>query len=630
LKKVIRIILAIALVTVVCVSSLAVVNVVSGREREEDSEDCCCCESTPFFYVGRDWTTKGNWIEHGYGDCGYALPYGEPNEREIAIGSISAVEYGYLEANMSWRTPWSVEPPLPEQKFYPYQDYRGGYNILDYEVLGSEGPPRALVDVDSDEYRTTWYYNDSSIVIDVSVSGDYRVALYFLDWYMPKNIVNITVSSGGYSADTSLGEGVPGNYFKEAFASGVYALFDVHSEGKININVTKFSGDGAVISGVFLDTIGPVTGVSFVGFDRETMGNWRGVYGSDYYLLAGFNVPVVGCFDFQFTYDETNMAGFYEVSSGVQQCAADVSRYYGEYPFIGRYAAYEWADKTFGSYDTSRVLTYPTDKLYPDYPPPKNDKIYGQWDSGEFGLPLNYFIINLTIPSGRFILSIYAVDLEEIGRSELVEVWDKEMATLLDSQHIGANEINNGVYIQWLVSGPTALNIKVIADEGNLNSFIDGIFLNCLKFWCGKTIGFWKNNIRKALMCRTRGTQVSRQDILDALAEISENYGKGSMWNFEWLTFDGSELFNLMKAYNTLASRSWFERRWNWKANDMEYKARAQILALLLTISHFYNGDPGILTESVNTILNSYISGDYEAAKNLADFLNNLECICGS
>ena len=39
-----------------------------------------------FFYVGRDWTTKGNWVEAGYGDCGYILPYAEVKSKEIAIG----------------------------------------------------------------------------------------------------------------------------------------------------------------------------------------------------------------------------------------------------------------------------------------------------------------------------------------------------------------------------------------------------------------------------------------------------------------------------------------------------------------------------------------------------------------
>jgi len=241
---------------------------------------------------------------------------------------------------------------------------------------------------------------------------------------------------------------------------------------------------------------------------------------------------------------------------------------------------------------------------------------------------LNYFIVNLTIPNGRFILSIYAMDLAKFGRSELIEIWNKEMTMLLDSQYIDADEINNGLYIQWYVEGPTSVNIKVIADNGNLNSFIDGIFLNCLGWWCGKTIGFWKNNIRKALMYRTRGTQVSRQEILDALAEISLSYGEGSIWDFDWLTFDGSDQFNLRKAYNTLASRSWFDGNWNWRASEMKYKARAQILALFLTITHFYNGDAGILTEWVNMILNSYQHEEYETAKDLADFLNNLKCGC--
>ena len=60
----------------------------------------------------------------------------------------------------------------------------------------------------------------------------------------------------------------------------------------------------------------------------------------------------------------------------------------------------------------------------------------------------------------------------------------------------------------------------------------------------------------------------------------------------------------------------------------MSAKARCQILALLLTIAHFYNGNPGILSSCIETILNMYSAGEYETAKDLADFLNNLECMC--
>jgi len=179
-------------------------------------------------------------------------------------------------------------------------------------------------------------------------------------------------------------------------------------------------------------------------------------------------------------YDETNFpSGNYTVSEGACQFAADDARTYGEYPYIGQYAAYTWSRPPEETASDPRVLVYPEDKIYYGYPPtPLNGRIYGQWDAGEMGQPLNYFIMNLTIPNGIFIFSVYVMDFANAGRSETIEIWDKSM-TILDSQYINSSEINNGTYIQWYVKGPTVINIKTIADPGKLNCFIDGIFLNC-------------------------------------------------------------------------------------------------------------------------------------------------------
>ncbi len=608
-------------IAILCASYFAAVGVVYGG----DDNGCCCDGGYALSYVGRDYTTKGNWIESGYGDCGYALPYAEPNEREVAIGETTAINF--TDTEFWWRTPWSVLPADPNWMFYPYQDYLGGYNILEYEIIGPEGPPRPLANSSGSCYRPTWY-NGSLINVTINVSGDYRLALYFLDWEKPKIIMNVTVSSGGASETVTLGEGIPGNYFYNGLAGGVYAIFDVHSDDNITITIEKGNGDGAILSGVFLDEIAPVSGVSFVGLDRETMGNWRGVYGGAYYLLAGFNAPAVGDNTFDYSYDETNMAGLYVVSDGVVQYAADDAKCFGEYPFIGRYAAYAWADKTFDSYDTSRVLTYPTVRFYYGYPPTLNEKIYGVWDSGEFGWFLNYFIIKLKIPEGKYLLSLYVMDLEGYGRSETIEIWDENMTAMLDSQYINASEINDGVYVQWYVEGSSVINIKVIADQGNLNSFVNGIFLNCICSYDGKTIGFWKNNIRKAISDRTKGIQVSREEILDALREINATYGEDSSWGFSWLTFKGSDQEILKDAYKIL--------RFRHQARSMEAKARAQILALLLTTTHFEedgcwiwvpcyeDGKAAIAAEWINLILTEYKNGNYEVAKDLADYINNL------
>jgi len=432
-----------------------------------------------FGYVGRDLTTLGNWTDQEYGDCGYALPWGTPNKTEVAVGITTGI--GESAHEFWWREPWSV----PGEKYYAYEDYLGGLLILEYNITGAVGPPRALVDNDTDYYRPSWYGNDSSITVTLSgIAGDYNLSIYFLDWDAPggglqRNLkVNVT-SSGDWDTVTL------GNTFIENFAAGTYAIFEVESDGTIKIEVVSLGWNGAVISGIFLDSVsGPLTGVTFVGTDRFTKGNWRSSYGNDYYLLAGFNAPAsnVSYMPIDKAHDVTNIPlGSYTVSSGVFQFAADDARTYGGYPYIGQYAAYEWIDNSTAAALDTRVLIYPKDKIYYGYPPtPLDRRYYGQWDSGEMNGLLNYFTMNLSIPEDRYIFSIYAADFEQMGRSETIEIWDSSMTTLLDSQHITSAEINNGIYVKWLVQGPRNIIIKVIADPGNLNSFIDGIFLNCL------------------------------------------------------------------------------------------------------------------------------------------------------
>jgi len=70
----------------------------------------------------------------------------------------------------------------------------------------------------------------------------------------------------------------------------------------------------------------------------------------------------------------------------------------------------------------------------------------------------------------------------------------------------------------------------------------------------------------------------------------------------------------------------------------MEAKAKRQILALLLTIAHYggqldivligwYDGGQAkTLVGWITTILSEYNAGNYEVAKDLADYLNNTGC----
>jgi len=94
------------IIAIFCVSLFVAVGAAYGRGDKDDSDGCCCdCCSGALAYVGRDYATKGNWTERGYGDCGYALPYAEPNEKEVAVGETAAVNLTDMETEFWWRTP---------------------------------------------------------------------------------------------------------------------------------------------------------------------------------------------------------------------------------------------------------------------------------------------------------------------------------------------------------------------------------------------------------------------------------------------------------------------------------------------------------------------------------------------
>lgn len=147
----------------------------------------------------------------------------------------------------------------------------------------------------------------------------------------------------------------------------------------------------------------------------------------------------------------------------------------------------------------------------------------------------------------------------------------------------------------------------------------------------GHTIGFWKTNIGKLLYIiggRPQVNEMTMRGYLAAigLAAIGEEFGATTEDRF----LQGLDLYD---AYGILCVDD---------SSEMRYKAQAQILGLLLSeqyygynneneVHHVYlpdigqGGDfAGEIQGAIRYILDLYDNGQYAAAKNLADTLNNM------
>ena len=173
--------------------------------------------------------------------------------------------------------------------------------------------------------------------------------------------------------------------------------------------------------------IGPAGTAGFVGSDTVTQGNWMQQYGSDGYSLAkaGQSLPV---------YDSTFNAS--------------------------QLANWTWASP---STDLRALETDAT-----------GDRIAATWYGGPFS-----FAVNVT--DGQIHqIAVYAIDWDNKGRTETVQILDGSSGAILDSRTIpgaststtSANFVG-GAYLIWNVSGSVVIN--VISNAGP-NGVISGIF----------------------------------------------------------------------------------------------------------------------------------------------------------
>lgn len=136
--------------------------------------------------------------------------------------------------------------------------------------------------------------------------------------------------------------------------------------------------------------------------------------------------------------------------------------------------------------------------------------------------------------------------------------------------------------------------------------------------WEGYTPGWWKNNARKLLEGRTRGTQITLEDYVAAVDCVYTRWSS----DLDWLPTTVEEAHAILDIDEPNC--------------DHMIKSRIHILAFLLTICHFgeesenvmATGPLGTYSMSIadwaDFIIGHYNAGNYEDAKDYADILNNM------
>jgi len=259
-----------------------------------------------------------------------------------------------------------------------------------------------------------WYSpasNSFGLDVNITDGNSHQIALYALDWDRGGRAETIQVVDGASGA-------VLDTRSAANFTNGAYYIWSV--SGHVKFNVTRTSGLNAVISGAFFDAPPAPATAQFVNTDTTTEGNWVGAYGSDGYDMMGVN------------------------------------------PVMPSYAAltpqndltWTWA----GSSTDPRALEMASGP----------GRIAATW----YNSSTPTFTIDVNTTDGNsHQVALYAVDWDNRGRAETIQVVDAQTNTVLDSRSIF--NFTNGIYAVWNVSGHVKFNVT---STGGPNAAISAAF----------------------------------------------------------------------------------------------------------------------------------------------------------
>lgn len=613
------------------------------------SEPC----TVEHFYT--DTITKGDWFFNPqgspigiYGSYAHILPnVPQPRlevpigEYTVPVGSYSAPPYNWTSSQIAGLAHYKPNPPY-------WDEYVSQVPPVTYYVNGTEYCPslRELLNVEGETtYRRAacWFAGSGSSPSEITMTlnleaGSYLLSLYILDYDTTARRQVITVSSGTATDNHNV---------NKSFNSGLYENFFVHlsSSGAVTVTIANYEGGNAVVSGVFLGTTSemPATPtedeISYLGEDSTTHGNWMGTYGDIGYIKCAWNVPEINTpyWSWNINYDGYSNVDYTVIAS---QYAWTIKTEWVEGGCI-QYPVFEWAWAGWhGSQTDPREVYYTTSIEGTGNGPGWR---LATWDDGgERCQPKHgYMDFHLTFPEGTYLLSLYAYDYERNQRdSQEYQIWDETGTTLLASKQISGTAFDEGVYEIFKVVAPPedcTIIVRVYNDAGHptptINLVLSGIFVDKVEEVCGLTIGFWKTNAAKDLELKRGKAQVGYNDYLELLACVNGyggEIGDWTSWNITG-TRDGLEWALHWLSYGAYKpGEGWT----NPEASDPQVKARAQLLALLLTACYKgsvytsadlsvpgYNGLKTI-SDWIEYIIAHYNNDHYKIVYEIANYLN--------
>lgn len=426
-------------------------------------------------------------------------PFGFVAEDRVTRSAADVVcaygNYAYVLANAGGDHEYPVGGNEASEPATASQDETGGPGFdapggptVSYAVHGpvNHADDRALLHPDTNRRRATAGFGNQVITRLDLPAGTWNLSFYAVDFDRNGRIQTSVVEKGVDSASHTITN----------FQNGVYERFAVTTNGStpVLVKVHIDGGPNAVFSGIFVDAAsGPdVAGVSYLGADWSTRGNWPGVYGAAGYALIGMDHPYTGAVA-DWAPDLDVNGGILDESNSTPVAARPYrmttgqlwawSPYYAAAPVIENAYAYAWSgwmDAATGDPRAQRFFKYNPGLAGPD---PLGQRRAATWDSGEdvrhVPRPL---IVDLAVPSSgaaAYRLSVYVVDYDASNRTQEVRIVDDATNTVLDSRVIGPAEgFMGGLYLTWEVPAGADLRIETRALNGSINSVIGGVFLD--------------------------------------------------------------------------------------------------------------------------------------------------------